>query len=72
MKDHYDFSEGKKNPYAKEAKLKTTIRIDKDTIIYFKKLADKKEIPYQTLINLFLKYAAENELGPDIQWKKEA
>ncbi len=72
MKDHYDFSDAVKNPYAKEAKVKTTIRIDKDTILYFKELADKKEIPYQTLINLFLKYCAENKWEPKIEWKKDA
>ena len=72
MKDEYDFSKAKKNPYADEVKVRTTIRLDKETIVYFKQLADAKGIPYQTLINLFLKHCAENGFEPDIDWKKQA
>jgi predicted DNA binding CopG/RHH family protein len=72
MKDEYDFSKGIKNPYTDEVKARTTIRLDKDTIVYFKKLAEQKGIPYQTLINLFLRHCAEQKLVPDVEWKKQA
>ena len=72
MKDNYDFSEGKKNPYADQPKLRTTIRLDVKTLEYFKALADKRGIPYQTLINLFLSHCVENKIEPDIDWKKQA
>ena len=72
MKDNYDFSKGKKNPYADQPKLRTTIRLDAKTLEYFKALADKRGIPYQTLINLFLSHCVENKIEPDINWKERA
>jgi len=59
MRDHYDFSKSKKNPYAKKLKKQITIRLDEDTIAYFKALAEQKGIPYQSLINLYLRDCAE-------------
>ena len=55
MKKHYDFSKGKKNPYARRLKRQITIRLDEDTLAYFKQLAEDAEVPYQTLINHFLR-----------------
>ena len=57
MRDHYDFStmEGKKNPYAKQLKQSVTIRIDSDSVSYFKSMAEETGVPYQTLINLYLR-----------------
>ncbi|MCW4629987.1 MULTISPECIES: BrnA antitoxin family protein [Marinomonas] len=55
MRDHYDFSNSVKNPYAKKLKKQVTIRLDEDTVEYFKALADDKGIPYQSLINLYLR-----------------
>ena len=55
MRKHYDFSNSKPNPYASKLKKQITIRIDEDTIAYFKGLADEKGIPYQSLINLYLR-----------------
>ena len=72
MKDEYDFSNAKKNPYAKKLKARTTIRLDESSLNYFKGLATKEGIPYQTLINSFLKYCADEKLKPDFKWKKEA
>lgn len=70
MKKEYDFSKSKKNPYAKELKSRTTIRLDKDVIKYFQKLAKDKGVPYQTLINLYLKDCMETGREPQIEWKK--
>ncbi|WP_254431535.1 BrnA antitoxin family protein [Avibacterium paragallinarum] len=57
MKNEYDFSQGIKNPYARNLKEKKviTIRIEDDTIDYFKGLSNDTGLPYQTLINLYLK-----------------
>jgi predicted DNA binding CopG/RHH family protein len=52
MRDHYDFAKmkGKKNPYTKFLKQPVTMRLDKDSVDYFKSLAEESGIPYQTLI----------------------
>ena len=60
MRKEYDFSESIKNPYLNKAKKQVTIRLDKDTIAYFKALAAEKGIPYQCLINLYLRKCAES------------
>ena len=54
MREEYDFSNAKKNPYAKKLKKQITININNDTIEYFKDQAEQSGIPYQTLINLYL------------------
>ena len=58
MRDNYDFSRAKRNPYAKHLKRQVTIRLDLDTLEYFKALATDSRIPYQTLINLYLRECA--------------
>lgn len=58
MRKSYDFSKSVKNPYAKRLKKQITIRLDEDTISYFKSMADDKGIPYQSLINLYLRDCA--------------
>lgn len=60
MKSEYDFSNAKKNPYAKPLKRQITINIDNDAIDYFKKQSESAGIPYQTLINLYLKDCAQS------------
>ncbi len=60
MRSHYDFSKGKRNPYARLLKQQVTIRHDRDTIRYFKNLAKDVGIPYQTMINLYLRDCAAN------------
>ena len=54
MRAHYDFSKMKarKNPYVKLLKQPVTLRLDRDTVAYFKDLAAKTGLPYQQLINL--------------------
>ncbi|MFS4457876.1 BrnA antitoxin family protein [Bdellovibrio sp. HCB2-146] len=70
MKKEYDFSEAKKNPYAKKLKVRTTIRLDDQVIEYFQGLADATEIPYQTLINLYLRDCVAKKRKPDLGWGK--
>lgn len=71
MREHYDFSnmKGKKNPYIKYLKQPVTMRLDKDSVDYFKSLAEESGIPYQTLINLYLRDCASKERKLDMKWK---
>lgn len=55
MKTEYDFSKSVKNPYAKHLEKQVTLRLGTDVIAYFKDLADETDIPYQSLINLYLR-----------------
>ena len=70
MRDHYDFSKmkGRKNPYVKMLKQSVTIRLDKDTVAYFKAMAARKGIPYQQLINLYLRDCAVHHTELQMQW----
>lgn len=68
MRDEYDFSSSRKNPYAKHLKKQITIRIDEDTIEYFKQMAEDKGIPYQSLINLYLRDCAETHRELKATW----
>lgn len=69
MKAEYDFSNARKNPYAKSLKKQITINIDSDAIDYFKKQSESAGIPYQTLINLYLKDCADNGRKIKISWQ---
>jgi uncharacterized protein (DUF4415 family) len=60
MRKHYDFSKAKRNPYARRLKEQVTIRLDQDTIQYFRGLAEETGIRYQTLINLYLRECASS------------
>jgi uncharacterized protein (DUF4415 family) len=60
MRKGYDFSKAKRNPYARRLKKQVTIRLDMDTIDYFRGLAEETGIPYQTLINLYLRECASS------------
>ena len=69
MRENYDFSNGVKNPYAKKLKSQITIKIDNDTIDYFKENAAETGIPYQSLINLYLRDCVQNNRKPVFSWK---
>jgi uncharacterized protein (DUF4415 family) len=69
MKKKYDFSKGRRNPYAKRLKKQLTIRLDEDTLAYFRELAEEIGIPYQTLINLYLRECASEGKRPSMRWK---
>lgn len=69
MRDHYDFSEGKKNPYASRLKRQVTIRLDSSTLDYFKSLAEETGVRYQTLINLYLRDCAASQKKLRLTWK---
>ncbi len=71
MKKEYDFSKMKsiKNPYAKYLKKQVTIKINDETIKYFKNLAKETGITYQNLINLYLTECASSQKKIKINWK---
>ena len=71
MREHYDFSKmkGKKNPYIRYLKQPVTMRLDTDSVDYFKSLSEESGIPYQTLINLYLRDCAINKRKLTMQWK---
>ena len=68
MRKEYDFSKSRKNPYAKQLKSQITIRLDTTAVEYFKQLAAEMGMPYQNLINLFLRDCAQQKRRPSIQW----
>jgi len=68
MKEEYDFSNSVKNPYAKKVKKQISIKIESDTIDYFKELSVKVGIPYQNLINSYLTDCAIKHVEPELKW----
>ena len=68
MKKHYDFSTSKPNPYVRKSKRQVTIRLDESTIEYFKALATRVGIPYQNLINLYLRDCAAERKKLKMEW----
>jgi uncharacterized protein (DUF4415 family) len=70
MRKEYDFSKmkGRKNPYAGKLKKQITIRIGVDVLEYFKELADETGIPYQNLINLYLRDCLASKRRPSLKW----
>jgi len=71
MKQEYDFSKMKsrKNPYAAKLKRQVTIRMSDDIISYFKELSEDTGIPYQSLINLYLRDCVVHNRKPDFSWQ---
>jgi predicted DNA binding CopG/RHH family protein len=69
MRKHYDFSGSQKNPYARRLKRQVTIRLDSETLAYFKKLAGEAKIPYQTLINMYLRDCATQRKELRLEWR---
>ena len=70
MKKEYDFTKmkGRRNPYAKNLKRQVTLRLGVDVIEYFKNLAEETGIPYQNLINLYLRECALSHKKPTLNW----
>lgn len=70
MRAHYDFSKmkGERNPYVSRLKQTITIRLDKGTVSYFKALSSELGMPYQNLINLYLRDCALNQKKLALKW----
>ncbi len=69
MRKNYDFSNARKNPYAAKLKRPVTIRLDESSISYFKDISATVGIPYQSLINLYLRDCAASGKQLDLSWK---
>ena len=69
MKAEYDFSKSRVNPYAKLLKKQITIRVDEEAIEYFKALSNDMGVPYQSLINLYLRDCALSHRKLSMEWK---
>ena len=68
MRKEYDFTSAKKNPYAAQLKKQITIRLDEESIGYFKSISQDAGIPYQSLINLYLRDCAANHRKLNLSW----
>jgi len=73
MKKEYDLSrmKSRKNPYASKLKKPVTMRLSEDVIAYFKEMADDSGVPYQSLINLYLRDCVSQHRKIDISWHKQ-
>jgi uncharacterized protein (DUF4415 family) len=74
MRDHYDFSKmkGRRNPYVKLLKQSVTIRLDRQTVEYFRELATQTGLPYQSLINLYLRDCATRRRKISFRWDADS
>jgi len=74
MRKNYDLGrmKWKPNPYAKHLKKSVTIRLDEDVIVYFRALSEFEGVPYQTLMNLFLRFCKDRSMQPETSWKRRA
>ncbi len=70
LRKEYDLTklQGRRNPYAKHLKKQVTIRLGVDIIEYFKELAEETGIPYQNLINLYLRDCVASKRKPSLEW----
>lgn len=70
MRGRYDFSKmkGRKNPYIKYLKQPVTVRLDQDTVAYFRSLAEEAGIPHQNLIKLCLRDCAVRHRKLHMKW----
>lgn len=55
MEDEYDFTNGVRGRFYEPKKIPVSLRLDNDIVLFFKKLASEKKVPYQTLINALLR-----------------
>ena len=69
MLKEYDFSKARKNPYAAKLSKQITICLDEDSIGFFKEISEQLGIPYQSLINLYLRDCAAQNRKLDLSWK---
>jgi hypothetical protein len=68
MREEYNFSQSVKNPYAKQLRKPITIDLGVDVIEYFEKLSEETDIPYQTLISLYLKDCVQSHRKLSFTW----
>lgn len=69
MRKRYDFSKAQPNTHATRLKKQVTIRLDESTLEYFKALAEETSVPYQTLINLYLRECVVTRKRLRLDWE---
>jgi predicted DNA binding CopG/RHH family protein len=69
MRKEYDFSAACKNPYAAQLKKQITIRLDEESVNYFKSISEEVGMPHQSLINLYVRDCAATQRKLDLSWK---
>jgi uncharacterized protein (DUF4415 family) len=74
MKPEYDLSKMKsrRNPYASKLKKPVTMRISEDVVAYFKSMAAEAGVPYQSLINLYLRDCVTQHRQVRIAWPTQS
>ncbi len=70
MKAEYDFTNAVRNPYVKKEKKAVTIRLENDLVDYFKAMSAETGIPYQNLINLYLRDCADHRRKLSLHWNR--
>lgn len=70
MRTEYDFTNAVRNPYTKKDKKAVTIRLENEVVDYFKAMSGETGIPYQNLINLYLRDCAEHSRRLNLVWGK--
>ena len=70
MRAEYDLSKmrSRKNPYASKLKKSVTMRLSEDVTGYFKMMAEEAGVPYQSLINLYLRDCVTQHRQVQIAW----
>jgi predicted DNA binding CopG/RHH family protein len=68
MRDEYDFSQSRPNPYLKKLKKRVMISLEDEIVTYFKKLSQQNGIPYQNLIHLYLQDCVRSGRKPSLEW----
>ena len=69
MREEYNFTNAKRNPYTKKEKQQITINLDREVIDYFRSQSSTSGIPYQTLINLYLSDCVNSKRQLQVSWK---
>jgi uncharacterized protein (DUF4415 family) len=74
MRAEYDFSKLKSrpNPYASKLKKSVTVRLSEDVVLHFKRMATEVGVPYQSLINLYLRDCLAQNRKVEIKWPSAA
>lgn len=69
MRNECDFATSAKHPYTSRHKKQITIRLDEECVEYFKTISEEMGIPYQSLINLYLRDCAESHRKLHLKWE---
>jgi predicted DNA binding CopG/RHH family protein len=62
MAEDYDFSQGIRGRFYKSKKVRTTLQLDDDVLLFLKKRAGEEHVKYQVFLNSLLRNYMENEI----------